>query len=110
MTKFPNPMVRVWNYNKSRIHSYRGARYVEMHLDEAPIFKGEIKRAGVLLNEQIFGEGDYESNDDDGAADASGWRQRAQDARAGQRARVRKRRRGANVDLWAMYIGEPGMG
>ena len=51
-----------------------------------------------------------ELSDDDGAADASGWRQRAQDARAGQRARVRKRRRGANVDLWAMYIGEPGMG
>ena len=27
-------MIRVWNYNKSRIHSYRGARYVELLLDE----------------------------------------------------------------------------
>ena len=51
-----------------------------------------------------------ELSDDGGAADTSGWRQRAHDARAGQRARVRKRRRGADVDLWAMYIGEPGMG
>ena len=38
-------MIRVWNYNKSRIHSYRGARYVEMALDEQCIFKGEIRRA-----------------------------------------------------------------
>ena len=47
--KFPTPttvsMIRIWNYNKSRIHSYRGARYVEMALDHAPIFKGEIRRA-----------------------------------------------------------------
>ena len=41
-------MVRVWNYNKSRIHSYRGARYVEMTLDDRTIFKGDIKRAGTL--------------------------------------------------------------
>jgi hypothetical protein len=41
-------MIRVWNYNKSRIHSYRGARYVEMSLDrtENVVFKGEIKKAG----------------------------------------------------------------
>ena len=51
-----------------------------------------------------------ELSDEGGAGDASGWRQRAQDARAGQRARVRKKRRGESVDLWAMYIGEPGMG
>ena len=67
-------MIRLWNYNASRIHSYRcvcvagvplcarwacgmglcaprrGVRYVEMSLDEAMIFKGEIKRApGGLL-------------------------------------------------------------
>ena len=46
-------MIRVWNYNKSRIHSYRGARYVEMQLDGRPIFKGEIQRAmGTLDLEQ----------------------------------------------------------
>ncbi|KAH8059070.1 DUF4457-containing protein [Aureococcus anophagefferens] len=38
-------MIRVWNYNKSRIHSYRGARYVEMKLGGQDIFKGEIQRA-----------------------------------------------------------------
>ena len=38
-------MIRVWNYNKSRIHSYRGARYVEISLDDRPIFKGEVRKA-----------------------------------------------------------------
>lgn len=38
-------MIRIWNYNKSRIHSYRGARYIEITLDNSTIFKGEIKRA-----------------------------------------------------------------
>ena len=38
-------MIRLWNYNKSRIHSYRGARYAEMTLDNRAIFKGEIRRA-----------------------------------------------------------------
>lgn len=38
-------MLRIWNYNKSRIHSYRGARYVEISLDDVMIFKGEIQRA-----------------------------------------------------------------
>jgi hypothetical protein len=27
-------MLRIWNYNKSRIHSYRGARYIEVMLDD----------------------------------------------------------------------------
>lgn len=38
-------MLRIWNYNKSRIHSYRGARYVEIALDDTFIFKGDIPRA-----------------------------------------------------------------
>lgn len=38
-------MVRIWNYNKSRIHCYRGARYVEMTLDNKVIFKGDVRRA-----------------------------------------------------------------
>ena len=32
------------NYNKSRIHSSRGAREVELHLDGKLIFRGEIAR------------------------------------------------------------------
>jgi hypothetical protein len=38
-------MIRIWNYNKSRIHSARGARYTEISLDDKIIFKGEIRRA-----------------------------------------------------------------
>ena len=33
------------NYNKSRPHSYRGARHVEVFLDKRLIFRGEIRRA-----------------------------------------------------------------
>ena len=38
-------MIRLWNYNKSRIHSYRGARQVDIALDGKSIFKGEIRKA-----------------------------------------------------------------
>jgi len=40
-------MIRIWNYNKSRIHSCRGARYVTISMDQPDnfIFKGEIKKA-----------------------------------------------------------------
>ncbi|XP_071813789.1 katanin-interacting protein-like isoform X2 [Apostichopus japonicus] len=38
-------MIRIWNYNKSRIHSFRGAKDIEVFLDDKCIFKGEIDRA-----------------------------------------------------------------
>jgi hypothetical protein len=39
-------MMRVWNYNKSRIHSYRGAKDVIITLDgKQVIFKGELAKA-----------------------------------------------------------------
>ena len=38
-------MIRIWNYNKNRIHSYRGARYIQITLDEVVVFRGEIQRA-----------------------------------------------------------------
>lgn len=38
-------LMRLWNYNKSRIHSYRGAKDVEISLDGKFIFKGELARA-----------------------------------------------------------------
>jgi len=38
-------MIRIWNYNKSRIHSYRGVRDVLIQLDQQPIFLGEISKA-----------------------------------------------------------------
>jgi hypothetical protein len=44
-------MIRIWNYNKSRVHSFRGVRLLKITLDDLPIFKGEIIKApGVLTN------------------------------------------------------------
>jgi hypothetical protein len=38
-------MLRIWNYNKSRIHSLRGARNIKIRLDDVCIFQGEISQA-----------------------------------------------------------------
>jgi hypothetical protein len=38
-------MIRIWNYNKSRIHSFRGARLLTCKLDEKLIYRGEIAKA-----------------------------------------------------------------
>ncbi|EGZ21669.1 hypothetical protein PHYSODRAFT_492265 [Phytophthora sojae] len=46
-------MLRIWNYNTTRIHSYRGARYVEISLDGKFIFKGELRRAPGSVIEDI---------------------------------------------------------
>ena len=35
-------MIRIWNYNKSRIHSQRGVKLITIHLDGQLIFRGEI--------------------------------------------------------------------
>ncbi|XP_054570524.1 katanin-interacting protein [Eptesicus fuscus] len=42
-------LVRIWNYNKSRIHSFRGVRDVEILLDAQCIFNGEIAKASGTL-------------------------------------------------------------
>ncbi|XP_002735685.1 katanin-interacting protein-like, partial [Saccoglossus kowalevskii] len=46
------------NYNKSRIHSFRGAKDVAITLDGRCIFKGEIARAsgGILGQTDTFGD------------------------------------------------------
>lgn len=44
-------MIRIWNYNKSRIHSYRGARLMKIQLDGKEIFRGEIQKAPGNLND-----------------------------------------------------------
>ncbi|KAJ8953940.1 hypothetical protein NQ318_019182 [Aromia moschata] len=51
-------MIRIWNYNKSRIHSYRGVRDIVIFLDHKPIFKGEIAKAcgGILGGVHHFGD------------------------------------------------------
>ncbi|XP_065181377.1 protein KATNIP homolog [Sycon ciliatum] len=51
-------MIRVWNYNKSRIHSARGARHVAILLDDVSIFEGEIARACGGLNGSMDAFGD----------------------------------------------------
>ncbi|XP_052267310.1 katanin-interacting protein-like isoform X2 [Dreissena polymorpha] len=51
-------LIRIWNYNKSRIHSYRGAKDVVMTLDSTVIFRGEIARAcgGIEGGTEAFGD------------------------------------------------------
>ncbi|CAH1391154.1 unnamed protein product [Nezara viridula] len=51
-------MIRIWNYNKSRIHSYRGVRNMVITLDGKKIFQGEIARAsgGILGATDAFGD------------------------------------------------------
>lgn len=38
-------MIRIWNYNKSRIHSLRGVKHVVIYFDDVPIFAGQISKA-----------------------------------------------------------------
>lgn len=50
-------MIRIWNYNKSRIHSFRGAKDIKINLDSTTIFRGQIKKApGNLKNSEKFCE------------------------------------------------------
>eukprot|EP00928_Gymnodinium_smaydae_P098162 TRINITY_DN906_c0_g2_i1.p1 TRINITY_DN906_c0_g2~~TRINITY_DN906_c0_g2_i1.p1 ORF type:complete len:768 (+),score=131.99 TRINITY_DN906_c0_g2_i1:100-2403(+) len=44
-------MIRVWNYNKSRLHSSRGVRDLEIFLDGQPIFVGEVRQAQGSLGD-----------------------------------------------------------
>ncbi|CAD8044900.1 unnamed protein product [Paramecium primaurelia] len=38
-------LIRIWNYNKSRIKSYKGVRLLKITLDERLIFYGDIQKA-----------------------------------------------------------------
>ncbi|XP_049336022.1 katanin-interacting protein isoform X2 [Astyanax mexicanus] len=60
-------MIRIWNYNKSRIHSFRGVREVEMMLDGRCIFRGEIAKASGTLTGGLdqFGDTILFTTDDD---------------------------------------------
>ena len=50
-------MIRIWNYNKSRIHSFRGVRQLRLFLDGEEIFGGEIKRApGAMFAKELCSE------------------------------------------------------
>ena len=50
------------NYNKSRIHSFRGAKDIEMRLDGRLVFVGEIARANgdVTGGTDSFGDVSFE--------------------------------------------------
>ncbi|XP_075574514.1 katanin-interacting protein isoform X2 [Pelecanus crispus] len=60
-------MIRIWNYNKSRIHSFRGVKDIIMVLDEQCIFKGEIAKASGTLSgaPEQFGDTILFTTDDD---------------------------------------------
>ncbi|CAH8433071.1 unnamed protein product [Dicrocoelium dendriticum] len=49
----PVALVRIWNYNKSRVHTSRGARDVIIYLDVNPIFMGEIRKASGLESGEL---------------------------------------------------------
>ncbi|KAF7992615.1 hypothetical protein HCN44_004959 [Aphidius gifuensis] len=51
-------LIRIWNYNKSRIHSYQGAKNIIIKLDNCSIFSGEIARAcgDIVGNINSFGD------------------------------------------------------
>lgn len=51
-------LLKFQNYNKSRIHSFRGARDVDITLDGKLIFRGEIARAcgGIEGGTEAFGD------------------------------------------------------
>ncbi|KAI4500297.1 hypothetical protein M0802_004714 [Mischocyttarus mexicanus] len=51
-------MIRIWNYNKSRIHSYRGVKDITITLDDTLIFYGEIARASGDLQGAVNSFGD----------------------------------------------------
>ncbi|CAH2044044.1 unnamed protein product, partial [Iphiclides podalirius] len=38
-------LLRIWNYNKSRIYSTRGVRLIQMKLDDQVVFQGEIAKS-----------------------------------------------------------------
>ena len=42
-------VIRIWNYNASRAHSYRGVRRLRILLDGVIIFQGEIRKAAGML-------------------------------------------------------------
>ena len=44
-------MIRIWNYNKSRIHSVRGVRNLAIYVDKKMVFDGEIKKASGRMGD-----------------------------------------------------------
>ncbi|XP_040114327.1 katanin-interacting protein isoform X2 [Oryx dammah] len=60
-------LIRIWNYNKSRIHSFRGVKDITMLLDARCIFKGEIAKASGTLTgaPEHFGDTILFTTDDD---------------------------------------------
>ncbi|XP_041523019.1 katanin-interacting protein isoform X3 [Microtus oregoni] len=69
--KFTHPcqvaLIRIWNYNKSRIHSFRGVKDITMLLDTQCIFDGEIAKAsGTLMGApEHFGDTILFTTDED---------------------------------------------
>eukprot|EP01052_Picozoa_sp_SAG31_P017341 SAG31_NODE_1182_length_9512_cov_3.773611_5_plen_1026_part_00 len=50
-------MIRIWNYNESRIHASRGVRHCEILMDDNPVFRGEIQQApGVVVGAEDCAE------------------------------------------------------
>lgn len=51
-------LIRIWNYNKSRIYTYRGVKDLELYLDDVKIFDGLITKANGELKGSLDQFGD----------------------------------------------------
>ncbi|CAB3234277.1 unnamed protein product [Arctia plantaginis] len=51
-------LLRIWNYNKSRIYTTRGVKLVQIKLDDKVIFHGEIARSSGELKGPLSSFGD----------------------------------------------------
>lgn len=51
-------LLRIWNYNKSRVHSFRGVKFVQIKLNNQLIFSGEIAKASGELSGSVENFGD----------------------------------------------------
>lgn len=51
-------LLRIWNYNKSRIHSYRGVKFLQIKLSGQLIFSGEVAKASGELSGSVENFGD----------------------------------------------------
>lgn len=51
-------LIRIWNYNKSRIYSNRGVKLIVIKLGDNIIFEGEIAKASgeLIAPPEAFGD------------------------------------------------------
>ena len=97
-------MIRIWNYNKSRIHAHRGAQDVTIELDGERIFAGSIAKATGLT------EGAEETAEHILFTTEEGIVGRIEAVLAEQRAEEEARERAELQSAWGAGSGAPEAG